>query len=168
MGEGLRNGFRPVGNAKGLPGRGGQQAAASGRERFRSCSCCVSWCLWKELAEQWVVQLVAASSCADQHAFLNEARAMLSVYFPGEVMRRNIAFGEACELVSEPEFFGTQLGNIRPEFLATQLIEYRGPNRFEFRSEEHTSELQSPMYLVCRLLLEKKKEECMYSSTVIA
>src|SRR5437879_9193948 len=26
------------------------------------------------------------------------------------------------------------------------------------RSEEHTSELQSPMYLVCRLLLEKKKE----------
>src|SRR5437762_10037258 len=27
----------------------------------------------------------------------------------------------------------------------------------EDRSEEHTSELQSPMYLVCRLLLEKKK-----------
>src|SRR5437764_10762231 len=27
------------------------------------------------------------------------------------------------------------------------------------RSEEHTSELQSPMYLVCRLLLEKKKEK---------
>src|ERR1017187_10596820 len=27
-----------------------------------------------------------------------------------------------------------------------------------YRSEEHTSELQSPMYLVCRLLLEKKKE----------
>src|SRR5437762_9555072 len=27
------------------------------------------------------------------------------------------------------------------------------------RSEEHTSELQSPMYLVCRLLLEKKKSK---------
>src|SRR5437762_6511553 len=27
------------------------------------------------------------------------------------------------------------------------------------RSEEHTSELQSPMYLVCRLLLEKKNEQ---------
>src|SRR5437763_3223891 len=26
------------------------------------------------------------------------------------------------------------------------------------RSEEHTSELQSPMYLVCRLLLEKKNK----------
>src|SRR5437762_14074072 len=29
--------------------------------------------------------------------------------------------------------------------------------RSDGRSEEHTSELQSPMYLVCRLLLEKKK-----------
>src|SRR5437762_8441364 len=29
----------------------------------------------------------------------------------------------------------------------------------ENRSEEHTSELQSPMYLVCRLLLEKKNNE---------
>src|SRR5690348_17760029 len=27
----------------------------------------------------------------------------------------------------------------------------------EIRSEEHTSELQSPVHLVCRLLLEKKK-----------
>src|SRR5690348_17556416 len=27
------------------------------------------------------------------------------------------------------------------------------------RSEEHTSELQSPVHLVCRLLLEKKKEK---------
>src|SRR5437879_9868536 len=30
------------------------------------------------------------------------------------------------------------------------------------RSEEHTSELQSPMYLVCRLLLEKKHEGCTH------
>src|SRR5437879_12428172 len=29
----------------------------------------------------------------------------------------------------------------------------------DLRSEEHTSELQSPMYLVCRLLLEKKKKQ---------
>src|SRR3712207_7968534 len=29
--------------------------------------------------------------------------------------------------------------------------------RFDLRSEEHTSELQSRQYLVCRLLLEKKK-----------
>src|SRR5256885_15183409 len=36
---------------------------------------------------------------------------------------------------------------------ATQIA-----NRFDFRSEEHTSELQSPCNLVCRLLLEKKKK----------
>src|SRR3712207_8916584 len=29
----------------------------------------------------------------------------------------------------------------------------------QFRSEEHTSELQSRQYLVCRLLLEKKKNK---------
>src|SRR2546425_5664553 len=31
------------------------------------------------------------------------------------------------------------------------------------RSEEHTSELQSLAYLVCRLLLEKKKSSCPYT-----
>src|SRR5438876_5077141 len=38
------------------------------------------------------------------------------------------------------------------------------------RSEEHTSELQSPVHLVCRLLLEKKKktstEEIMKPTTI--
>src|SRR3712207_7687441 len=32
----------------------------------------------------------------------------------------------------------------------------------ERRSEEHTSELQSRQYLVCRLLLEKKKRSTIY------
>src|SRR6266487_5799489 len=30
------------------------------------------------------------------------------------------------------------------------------------RSEEHTSELQSPVHLVCRLLLEKKKQHAQF------
>src|SRR3712207_7154702 len=34
----------------------------------------------------------------------------------------------------------------------------RAPRRAPGRSEEHTSELQSRQYLVCRLLLEKKKD----------
>src|SRR5256885_12058062 len=34
----------------------------------------------------------------------------------------------------------------------------RGFDREQARSEEHTSELQSPCNLVCRLLLEKKKQ----------
>src|SRR5437763_4484324 len=37
------------------------------------------------------------------------------------------------------------------------MIAEQQPPRDHQRSEEHTSELQSPMYLVCRLLLEKKK-----------
>src|SRR2546429_5918386 len=35
-----------------------------------------------------------------------------------------------------------------------------------FRSEEHTSELQSRLHLVCRLLLEKKKKKTHASSHV--
>src|SRR5690348_338392 len=40
------------------------------------------------------------------------------------------------------------------------LIDYcsAAPDRMIGRSEEHTSELQSPVHLVCRLLLEKKKK----------
>src|SRR5256885_11979157 len=38
------------------------------------------------------------------------------------------------------------------------LLAGRGPAR-QGRSEEHTSELQSPCNLVCRLLLEKKKKK---------
>src|SRR5690348_18063491 len=32
------------------------------------------------------------------------------------------------------------------------------------RSEEHTSELQSPVHLVCRLLLEKKKQKTRHTT----
>src|SRR5437762_11475906 len=40
---------------------------------------------------------------------------------------------------------------------ATTFFDFsdNGARIFFARSEEHTSELQSPMYLVCRLLLEK-------------
>src|SRR6266850_6988657 len=40
------------------------------------------------------------------------------------------------------------------------LLEHTGrPPPRQHRSEEHTSELQSPCNLVCRLLLEKKKKQ---------
>src|SRR5256885_6931269 len=45
---------------------------------------------------------------------------------------------------------GEYLSIDRPHLLAFSLSD---------RSEEHTSELQSPCNLVCRLLLEKKKKE---------
>src|SRR5256885_12168526 len=37
----------------------------------------------------------------------------------------------------------------------------------DIRSEEHTSELQSPCNLVCRLLLEKKKNNSFYNTLSI-
>src|SRR2546429_6637733 len=45
---------------------------------------------------------------------------------------------------------GAREGRLLPE--ARDLEQWRGD-----RSEEHTSELQSRLHLVCRLLLEKKK-----------
>src|SRR3712207_8154957 len=48
--------------------------------------------------------------------------------------------------------------------LALELIGSASP---EDRSEEHTSELQSRQYLVCRLLLEKKKNPMHYIHNVI-
>src|SRR5258708_18621635 len=38
------------------------------------------------------------------------------------------------------------------------IPEWRLPGSPDLRSEEHTSELQSPDHLVCRLLLEKKNQ----------
>src|SRR3712207_8503807 len=49
---------------------------------------------------------------------------------------------------------------------ATRSTCRRSPTRTATaRSEEHTSELQSRQYLVCRLLLEKKKKTSLYRST---
>src|SRR2546425_9446327 len=44
------------------------------------------------------------------------------------------------------------------EFLNQRWLDYTGLTIEEARSEEHTSELQSLAYLVCRLLLEKKNK----------
>src|SRR5258708_12256852 len=47
---------------------------------------------------------------------------------------------------------------VPPQYLTIQPLLVETPlSNPEPRSEEHTSELQSPDHLVCRLLLEKKK-----------
>src|SRR2546422_7737778 len=45
----------------------------------------------------------------------------------------------------------------RPQFVRCLRIALGSANELRTRSEEHTSELQSRLHLVCRLLLEKKK-----------
>src|SRR2546426_4034316 len=53
----------------------------------------------------------------------------------------------------------TTLFRSRQPFTAQfrSAVNRKWDRRIRFRSEEHTSELQSPCNLVCRLLLEKKK-----------
>src|SRR3712207_9473366 len=43
-----------------------------------------------------------------------------------------------------------------------RALTWRSSSTTSCRSEEHTSELQSRQYLVCRLLLEKKKKNRQY------
>src|SRR5438105_12876962 len=50
--------------------------------------------------------------------------------------------------------------------LAFERIEHGVEARRMKRSEEHTSELQSRVDLVCRLLLEKKKKTVKYSNRI--
>src|SRR2546425_9191100 len=54
----------------------------------------------------------------------------------------------------------------RPIGLQRALRRRRHQRQSTLRSEEHTSELQSLAYLVCRLLLEKKKKK-WYSQYII-
>ena len=53
---------------------------------------------------------------------------------------------------------GSRCGSA-PAFYTDHFSLRQGPLFYTVRSEEHTSELQSPDHLVCRLLLEKKKKK---------
>src|SRR3712207_7840083 len=52
-----------------------------------------------------------------------------------------------------------RLASLSLTVLAGLLPVVTHQDRLRLRSEEHTSELQSRQYLVCRLLLEKKKKK---------
>src|SRR2546430_11207501 len=55
-----------------------------------------------------------------------------------------------------------ELTEVRKKLTEARLVSLVGPGgvgKTRLRSEEHTSELQSQSNLVCRLLLEKKKNE---------
>src|SRR3712207_7192990 len=88
-----------------------------------------------------------------------------STLFPYTTLFRSVLGGEPLHLlgrvrVGERRHRKPQL----PEAAArVQLVlrEELGVRPRRERSEEHTSELQSRQYLVCRLLLEKKKMETL-------
>src|SRR2546423_9785507 len=90
------------------------------------------------------VSLLRRSAAADSTSFffLMIRRPPRSTLFPYTTLFRSLA---ALRLV-----FCCKLNPVEGEGHETRAV-------FVERSEEHTSELQSLAYLVCRLLLEKKK-----------
>src|SRR2546426_4323194 len=96
------------------------------------------------LGRQVALKLLSAPSLTDPRArerLLAEARAVAA-----------LEHQHICLLYEFAEADGQP-------FLAMQLVE------FVERSEEHTSELQSPCNLVCRLLLETKTEHREHQSS---
>src|SRR5258708_8068749 len=64
-----------------------------------------------------------------------------------------IMYSSPSSLISLPEYLPNRMRSPTATSSGTSL-----PSSRRLRSEEHTSELQSPDHLVCRLLLEKKKK----------
>src|SRR5205823_12900006 len=95
-----------------------------------------------------------------------------STLFPYTTLFRSRAFASMMELDGAraldevaPDDFAETFGLVHTDsnhhvnsLVYIRLFEEAALRRFgKLRSEEHTSELQSLAYLVCRLLLEKKK-----------
>src|SRR3712207_8758885 len=79
-----------------------------------------------------------------------------STLFPYTTLFRSEAEGDSLTFYDFPREHWRQLYSTNPlERLNKELKRRRA---VVGRSEEHTSELQSRQYLVCRLLLEKKKK----------
>src|SRR5258708_26242088 len=91
----------------------------------------------------------SAAHIAPAFFFLMIRRPPRSTLFPYTTLFRSYNAGhgtarQVCEIITD---------------LKTRVERQFGLLLEEERSEEHTSELQSPDHLVCRLLLEKKKKQ---------
>src|SRR3712207_8452404 len=88
-----------------------------------------------------------------------------STLFPYTTLFRSRSLGAlgAAALLARPALSHVPRGDRHPGERVLRVVspvEFAGPDpaRSGHRSEEHTSELQSRQYLVCRLLLAKKKQ----------
>src|SRR5690348_17572877 len=77
-----------------------------------------------------------------------------STLFPYTTLFRSRLLGKSVPVMATPSF---DVPPSQPRAAAPSRDGEQPPARS--RSEEHTSELQSPVHLVCRLLLEKKKKK---------
>src|SRR3712207_7929727 len=85
-----------------------------------------------------------------------------STLFPYTTLFRSLPKGGMFQEIGSPERLQIRgwrhLATVPLEISSSQIEGQRKVPEIVGRSEEHTSELQSRQYLVCRLLLEKKKK----------
>src|SRR3712207_7593493 len=72
--------------------------------------------------------------------------------------------GEGSHALQRHRERGPSPRQVLPGLLGRYLRRPSGGGRDHARSEEHTSELQSRQYLVCRLLLEKKNHSPFFAT----
>src|SRR3989449_4822177 len=80
-----------------------------------------------------------------------------STLFPYTTLFRSLA-GDQCKAASDLGVPLVGVGLFYTKGYSDQRLRLDGWQEDAERSEEHTSELQSRLHLVCRLLLEKKKK----------
>src|SRR3712207_7426267 len=93
-------------------------------------------------------------------------RLVLGLFLAGHGSQKLFGWFEGPGLQDTSQFMesiGLQPG--RPWAITAGLSEFGGGLLMILRSEEHTSELQSRQYLVCRLLLEKKTNKNIIHNT---
>src|SRR3712207_6957327 len=85
-----------------------------------------------------------------------------STLFPYTTLFRSTSFSSSTFVLQREEYEEAAGEGFEPSLTDPESLSIRSRvllSIFETRSEEHTSELQSRQYLVCRLLLEKKKKK---------
>src|SRR5438876_11985356 len=97
---------------------------------------------------------------------MNLTRIMAAEFFQDKSLDPPVSLFHRCAAHSDPHSFPTRRSSDLLRVLAIQVEQQQSQSEeadfwanrlITARSEEHTSELQSPVHLVCRLLLEKKK-----------
>src|SRR3712207_8358283 len=82
-------------------------------------------------------------------------------------LQRRVADREERPSQPSPDACGLAGGDLQARRVRQSIVQVAGCGT-DIRSEEHTSELQSRQYLVCRLLLEKNKDiDNLYYNTTI-
>src|SRR5437879_11100934 len=100
---------------------------------------------------------IRISNCIKQAPSLQISQARRPYHVCGNRIAWECRSVSQENLVTPPGKMHGRGGTRAPGTDNNRIVHFARP-RVSLRSEEHTSELQSPMYLVCRLLLEKKKE----------